>query len=102
MGLKSIADEYSEGAAFSRDILRVEICGPEEEHLTIIDVPGKLPTTQLLQTTSNIFVRHLRKRPRRYVHRHAIFREGLTTHRFLNFQRCLTCQVYGQGLYQGF
>ncbi|KAK1674720.1 dynamin family protein [Colletotrichum godetiae] len=38
MGLKS--DENSEGAAFSKDVLRVEICGPNEEHLTIIDVPG--------------------------------------------------------------
>ncbi|KAF6829427.1 Iinterferon-induced GTP-binding protein Mx2 [Colletotrichum plurivorum] len=40
MGLKSTIDGSSEGAAFSKDILRVEICGPEEEHLTIIDVPG--------------------------------------------------------------
>lgn len=39
MGLKSA--ENSEGAAFSKDVLRVEICGPNEEHLTIIDVPGK-------------------------------------------------------------
>ncbi|KAI8165217.1 dynamin family protein [Colletotrichum sp. SAR 10_70] len=46
MGLKSIADKYSEGAAFSRDILRVEICGPEEEHLTIIDVPGIFENAQ--------------------------------------------------------
>ncbi|KAK1635111.1 dynamin family protein [Colletotrichum phormii] len=38
MGLKS--NENSEGAAFSKDVLRVEICGPNEEHLTIIDVPG--------------------------------------------------------------
>ncbi|KAF4845729.1 Interferon-induced GTP-binding protein Mx2 [Colletotrichum siamense] len=40
MGLKSTNDKHSEGAAFSKDILRVEICGPEEEHLTVIDVPG--------------------------------------------------------------
>ncbi|KAF6838129.1 Iinterferon-induced GTP-binding protein Mx2 [Colletotrichum musicola] len=40
MGLKSTTEGPSEGAAFSKDILRVEICGPDEEHLTIIDVPG--------------------------------------------------------------
>ncbi|KAF6816998.1 Iinterferon-induced GTP-binding protein Mx2 [Colletotrichum sojae] len=39
MGLKSTTDGSSEGAAFSKDILRVEICGSDEEHLTIIDVP---------------------------------------------------------------
>lgn len=41
MGLKSTADRHSDGAAFSKDILRVEICGPDEEHLTVIDVPGR-------------------------------------------------------------
>ncbi|KAI8305059.1 dynamin family protein [Colletotrichum sp. SAR11_59] len=40
MGLKSTADRHSDGAVFSKDILRVEICGPDEEHLTVIDVPG--------------------------------------------------------------
>ncbi|GJC96848.1 dynamin family protein [Colletotrichum higginsianum] len=40
MGLKISTDDTSEGAAFSKDVLRVEICGPDEEHLTIIDVPG--------------------------------------------------------------
>ncbi|KAK2041561.1 dynamin family protein [Colletotrichum somersetense] len=40
MGLKTSIDGSSGGAAFSKDVLRVEICGPDEEHLTIIDVPG--------------------------------------------------------------
>ncbi|KAJ3942724.1 uncharacterized protein N0V96_006945 [Colletotrichum fioriniae] len=44
MGLKSA--ENSEGAAFSKDVLRVEICGPNEEHLTIIDVPGIFENAQ--------------------------------------------------------
>ncbi|KAK0375518.1 dynamin family protein, partial [Colletotrichum limetticola] len=44
MGLKSA--ENSEGAAFSKDVLRVEICGPDEEHLTIIDVPGIFENAQ--------------------------------------------------------
>ncbi|KAF5248738.1 hypothetical protein FOXYS1_15072, partial [Fusarium oxysporum] len=30
----------STGSAFSRDVLRVEISGPNEDHLTVIDVPG--------------------------------------------------------------
>ncbi|KAF4463774.1 Interferon-induced GTP-binding Mx [Fusarium albosuccineum] len=40
MGIKSSSDGNSSGSAFSRDILRVEISGPNEDHLTIIDVPG--------------------------------------------------------------
>ncbi|EQB51277.1 dynamin family protein [Colletotrichum gloeosporioides Cg-14] len=46
MGLKSTTDGSSEGDAFSKDILRVEICGPDEEHLTIIDVPGIFENVQ--------------------------------------------------------
>ncbi|KPM45987.1 hypothetical protein AK830_g453 [Neonectria ditissima] len=38
MGIKS--DPESSGSAFSRDVLRVEISGPNEDHLTVIDVPG--------------------------------------------------------------
>lgn len=38
MGIKSDSD--APGSAFSRDVLRVEISGPNEQHLTIIDVPG--------------------------------------------------------------
>ncbi|KAI8660400.1 hypothetical protein NCS57_01017200 [Fusarium keratoplasticum] len=40
MGIKSGSDDDSTGSAFSRDILRVEISGPNEDHLTVIDVPG--------------------------------------------------------------
>ncbi|KAJ0166760.1 Interferon-induced GTP-binding protein Mx2 [Colletotrichum tanaceti] len=46
MGLKISTDDTSEGAAFSKDVLRVEICGPDEEHLTIIDVPGIFENAQ--------------------------------------------------------
>ena len=28
------------GPIFSRDVLRLEICGPSQEHLSVIDVPG--------------------------------------------------------------
>lgn len=30
----------SEGTVFSEDILKIEICGPNEDYLTVIDVPG--------------------------------------------------------------
>ena len=40
MGIKSGSDDHDAGSAFSRDILRVEISGPNEDHLTVIDVPG--------------------------------------------------------------
>lgn len=56
MGLKSITDESSSGAAFSRDILRVEICGPDEEHLTIIDVPGKFVHILNPDSSSNLSI----------------------------------------------
>ncbi|WQF83566.1 Putative dynamin stalk domain, GTPase effector domain-containing protein [Colletotrichum destructivum] len=46
MGLKISTDDTSEGDAFSKDVLRVEICGPDEEHLTIIDVPGIFENAQ--------------------------------------------------------
>ncbi|GKU08591.1 unnamed protein product [Fusarium langsethiae] len=38
MGIASKSDDTSE--AFSQDILKIEINGPEEIHLTVIDVPG--------------------------------------------------------------
>ncbi|CEI68579.1 hypothetical protein FVEN_g5276 [Fusarium venenatum] len=40
MGIKSESADESSGSAFSRDVLRVEISGPNEDHLTVIDVPG--------------------------------------------------------------
>ena len=38
MGIKSESSDI--GSAFSLDVLRVEISGPNEDHLTVIDVPG--------------------------------------------------------------
>ncbi|KAM0236353.1 hypothetical protein ACHAPO_004985 [Fusarium lateritium] len=40
MGIKSDPTDESTESAFSRDVLRVEISGPNEDHLTVIDVPG--------------------------------------------------------------
>lgn len=44
MGLRSDLSD-SNGDIFSEDVLTVEIYGPKEEHLTIIDVPGIFRTT---------------------------------------------------------
>ncbi|KAK1728986.1 dynamin family protein [Colletotrichum acutatum] len=52
MGLKSAKN--SEGIAFSKDVLRVEICGPNEEHLTIIDVPGVSTAIDVALTKSMV------------------------------------------------
>jgi hypothetical protein len=41
MGLSSPYQGNSgKGPVFSRDVLRLEICGPSQEHLSVIDVPG--------------------------------------------------------------
>ncbi|KAH8911372.1 interferon-induced GTP-binding protein Mx2 [Coniochaeta sp. PMI_546] len=42
MGIRALNDETSNGdlSTFSEDILKVEICGPDQIHLTVIDVPG--------------------------------------------------------------
>lgn len=40
MGIRTGADPDDPAPAFSKDVLRIEISGPDEEHLTIIDVPG--------------------------------------------------------------
>jgi hypothetical protein len=40
MGIETDSDGNTVGSAFSRDVLRVEISGPNEDHLTVIDVPG--------------------------------------------------------------
>jgi hypothetical protein len=40
MGIKMDAKDSSKAPAFTRDVLRIEKSGPNEEHLTVIDVPG--------------------------------------------------------------
>ncbi|KAK0742706.1 dynamin family protein [Schizothecium vesticola] len=40
MGIKTEADSTSEAPTFTNDVLRIEKNGPDEEHLTLIDVPG--------------------------------------------------------------
>jgi hypothetical protein len=46
MGLsRPDSDETRSKPAFSKDVFRLEICGPDEDHLSVVDVPGifKLP-----------------------------------------------------------
>lgn len=56
MGLSS--SDYVEGKrapTFSRDVLRLEISGPDQEHLSVIDVPGIFKsTTEGLTTKADI------------------------------------------------
>jgi hypothetical protein len=39
MGIRADVSS-SEGSIFSQDVLKIEICGPDEDYLTVIDVPG--------------------------------------------------------------
>ncbi|PGG96548.1 hypothetical protein GX51_07781 [Blastomyces parvus] len=43
MGLIDSQDAYCK--TFSTDVLRIEVCGPHEDHLSIIDVPGIFKNT---------------------------------------------------------
>ncbi|KAL2018371.1 hypothetical protein VTK56DRAFT_906 [Thermocarpiscus australiensis] len=42
------------GKAFSRDILRIEITGPDRPHLTIVDLPGLIHSETKNQTSSDV------------------------------------------------
>lgn len=55
MGIRSTSDDTRAGSAFSKDVLRVEISGAKEHHLTVIDVPGMFENeTPGLTTKSDI------------------------------------------------
>ena len=41
MDLRTGDDPNDTRPAFTEDVLRIEITGPKEDNLTIIDVPGK-------------------------------------------------------------
>ncbi|KAH8171347.1 dynamin family protein [Sarocladium implicatum] len=42
------------GDVFSRDVLKIEVSGPDEDYLTVIDVPGIFRTTMEGTTTSDM------------------------------------------------
>lgn len=55
MGLAPSDDSTGTLPIFSNDVLRLEIAGPDQEHLTVIDVPGIFKnTTPGLTTKSDI------------------------------------------------
>ncbi|KAK4118379.1 hypothetical protein N657DRAFT_606320 [Parathielavia appendiculata] len=42
------------GRAFAKDILRIEVTGPDQPHLTIVDLPGLIHSETKNQTTSDV------------------------------------------------
>ena len=45
MGLSGDGDETERKPTFSNDVLRLEVSGPDQEHLSVIDVPGIFKST---------------------------------------------------------
>ncbi|KAI9824767.1 MAG: hypothetical protein M1832_001595 [Thelocarpon impressellum] len=53
---KEAMDISSSTSAFSRDVLRVEISGPDRPHLSIVDLPGLIHSENKLQTAADVIV----------------------------------------------
>ena len=53
MGLKEIGVPNEAAETFSDDVLKIEICGPEQQHLSVIDVPGIFRNTTAGLTTDS-------------------------------------------------
>ncbi len=51
MGL--VPDKSGSNSTFSKDVLRLEISGPKEDHLSVIDVPGIFKRTTSGVTTKS-------------------------------------------------
>ncbi|UKZ82587.1 hypothetical protein TrVFT333_010379 [Trichoderma virens FT-333] len=67
MGIKLSEDDGEGCSAFSLDVLKVEISGPDALHLTVIDVPGMFETvTPGLTTESDIDL--VKNMVKRYIH----------------------------------
>lgn len=55
MGVSQVGDTSGQKRTFSNDVLRLEITGPDQEHLSVIDVPGIFKnTTPGLTTKSDL------------------------------------------------
>jgi len=55
MGVSQVGDVSGQKRTFSNDVLRLEFAGPDQEHLSVIDVPGIFKnTTPGLTTKANI------------------------------------------------
>jgi hypothetical protein len=54
MGLGGGEDKKGDRGTFSEDVLKLEICGPDQEHFSVIDVPGIFrKTTEGVTTTAD-------------------------------------------------
>ncbi|CCF37109.1 interferon-induced GTP-binding protein Mx1 [Colletotrichum higginsianum] len=64
MGLRGVKDGSASGSAFTEDILKIEIGGPKQHHLTVIDVPGIFRTATKDLTTDDdiVLVRNMVQR----------------------------------------
>jgi hypothetical protein len=71
MGISTQAEkgQFPDLSTFSEDVLRLEICGPNEDHLSIIDVPGifkkttaGVTTKKDIETVRNIVLGYMRNR----------------------------------------
>ena len=50
-------EETAEGkGAFAKDVLRIEIAGPDQPHLTLVDLPGLIHSENKLQTAHDVEV----------------------------------------------
>ncbi|EQK99140.1 interferon-induced GTP-binding protein Mx2 [Ophiocordyceps sinensis CO18] len=64
MGIRMTTDAENPGSvAFSQDILKIEIHGPDQSHLTVIDVPGifRVPTPGLTTVTDIMLIESMVK-----------------------------------------
>ncbi|KAL9126918.1 MAG: hypothetical protein Q9217_004113 [Psora testacea] len=62
MGLAEPQGEDSEEIkSFSDDVLKIEICGPEEQHLSVVDVPGifRRKTSGVTTETDKVMVKNM-------------------------------------------
>ena len=51
MGLRESGTPDQVAETFSDDVLKIEICGPEQQHFSVIDVPGIFRNTTVGLTT---------------------------------------------------
>ena len=51
MGLKGSETSDEAADTFSDDVLKIEICGPKQQHLSVVDVPGIFRNTTVGVTT---------------------------------------------------
>ena len=61
MGLGGVPDSGLQAKSFSEDVLKLEICGPDEQHLTVIDIPGifRKPTPGVTTKQDMVLVKQM-------------------------------------------